>query len=110
MSELELSILRVRSIEALKQKARRGELFLAVAMGYAKSGRNRIEKDPDLRVREAIELVSRRFKLPRQCLRDLFISLANGYLSEDIDDLMPWAYAQGIAPQNELVRDSPTCS
>ncbi|WP_287301177.1 recombinase family protein [Mesorhizobium sp.] len=37
MSELELSILRARSIEALKQKARRGELFLAVAIGYVKS-------------------------------------------------------------------------
>ena len=28
MSELELSLLRARSMEALKQKARRGELFL----------------------------------------------------------------------------------
>ncbi len=61
MSELELSILRARSIEALKQKVRRGELFLSVAIGYVKSGRNRIEKDPDLRVREAIDLVFRRF-------------------------------------------------
>ncbi|WP_292018936.1 recombinase family protein [Mesorhizobium sp.] len=61
MSELELSILRARSIEALKQKARRGELFLTVAIGYVKSGRNRIEKDPDLRIREAIDLVFRRF-------------------------------------------------
>ena len=33
MSELELSILRQRSLEALKQKARRGELFLTVAIG-----------------------------------------------------------------------------
>ncbi|MER9470678.1 recombinase family protein, partial [Mesorhizobium sp. M0482] len=56
MSELELSILRARSIEALKQKARRGELFLTVAIGYVKSGRNRVEKDPDLRIREAIDL------------------------------------------------------
>ncbi|MER8887808.1 recombinase family protein, partial [Mesorhizobium sp. M0816] len=61
MSELELSILRARSIEALKQKARRGELFLTVAIGYVKSGRNRVEKDPDLRIREAIDLVFRRF-------------------------------------------------
>ena len=30
MSELELSILRQRSLEALRQKARRGELFLTV--------------------------------------------------------------------------------
>src|ERR1700687_1441954 len=34
MSELELSILRARSIEALKAKGRRGELFLSVPIGY----------------------------------------------------------------------------
>src|SRR3954468_17096699 len=38
MSELELSLLRARSTEALKQKARRGELFFTVAVGYIKSG------------------------------------------------------------------------
>jgi DNA invertase Pin-like site-specific DNA recombinase len=61
MSELELSILRARSVEALRQKARRGELFLTVAIGYVRAGRDRIEKDPDLRVREAIGLVFARF-------------------------------------------------
>jgi DNA invertase Pin-like site-specific DNA recombinase len=34
MSELELSLFRQRSHEALKQKARRGALFLGVAVGY----------------------------------------------------------------------------
>ena len=57
MSELELSILRQRSLEALKQKARRGELFLTVAIGYVKVRHNRIEKDPNSRIREAIDLV-----------------------------------------------------
>src|SRR6266403_3351453 len=57
MSELELSILRARSIEALKQKARRGELFLTVAIGYVKVRHNRIDKDPDRRVQEALQLV-----------------------------------------------------
>ena len=33
MSEMELSVFRQRSIEAMKQKARRGELFLTVALG-----------------------------------------------------------------------------
>jgi excisionase family DNA binding protein len=61
MSELELSILRQRSLEALKQKARRGELFLTVAIGYVKVRHNRIEIDPDTRVREAIELVFKKF-------------------------------------------------
>src|ERR1700719_5435217 len=61
MSEMELSLFRQRSLEALKQKARRGELFLTVAVGYVKAGRDLIEKDPDRRVQEAISLVFRRF-------------------------------------------------
>src|ERR1700688_568428 len=61
MSELELSILRQRSLEALRQKARRGELFLTVAIGYVKVRHNRIDIDPDARVREAIGLVFKKF-------------------------------------------------
>ena len=61
MSEMELSLFRQRSLEALKQKARRGELFLNVAVGYLKTSRERIEKDPDRRVQEAITLVFRKF-------------------------------------------------
>ncbi len=37
MSEMELSVFRQRSIEAMRQKARRGELFLTVAVGYMKA-------------------------------------------------------------------------
>src|SRR3954452_13760132 len=58
MSELELSLFRQRSHEALKQKARRGELFLGVAAGYVKAGRVRIEKDADQRVQEALTRTS----------------------------------------------------
>ena len=61
MSEMELTILRQRAHEALKQKARRGELFTSVAIGYVRSKSDRIEKDPDLRVREALALVFRKF-------------------------------------------------
>jgi excisionase family DNA binding protein len=61
MSEMELSLLRQRSLEALRQKARRGELFLSVAVGYVKVRRDRIAKDPDRRVQEAIGLVFRKF-------------------------------------------------
>jgi excisionase family DNA binding protein len=61
MSEMELSIFRQRSIEAMKQKARRGELFLTLAIGYAKAGRDRIEKEADRRVQEAIALIFRKF-------------------------------------------------
>jgi excisionase family DNA binding protein len=62
MSEMELSLLRQRSFEALHQKARRGELFFTVAVGYRKARHDRIEIDPDLRVREAITLVFRKFE------------------------------------------------
>src|SRR5215468_3271508 len=61
MSELELSLFRQRSHEALKQKARRGALFLRLAAGYVKAGRDRIEKDPDQRVQEALSLVFAKF-------------------------------------------------
>ena len=61
MSELELSLFRQRSHEALKQKARRGALFLGVAAGYVKSGRDRIDMDPDVRVQEALRLVFSKF-------------------------------------------------
>src|SRR6201993_3699717 len=57
MSEMELSLFRQRSQEALKQKARRGALVLGVAAGYVKVGRDRIEKNPDKRVQEALQLV-----------------------------------------------------
>src|SRR5204863_995683 len=61
MSEMELSLFRQRSLEALKQKARRGELFLTVAIGYLNTSHDRIEKDPDRRVQEAIMLAFNKF-------------------------------------------------
>jgi DNA invertase Pin-like site-specific DNA recombinase len=61
MSELELSLFRQRSQEALKQKASRGALILGVAAGYVKVWRDRIEKNPDQRAREALQLVFSKF-------------------------------------------------
>ena len=43
ISEMELSVLRQRSVEAMRQKARRGELHLCVAVGYVKTDDGRIE-------------------------------------------------------------------
>jgi excisionase family DNA binding protein len=60
-SELELSILRQRSQEALRLKAARGELHTTVAIGYRRGTDDCLEKDPDLRVREALSLVFRKF-------------------------------------------------
>ena len=61
MSEMELSVFRQRSMEAMRQKARRGELHLTVAVGYVKTEDGGIEKDPDRRVQDGISLVFRKF-------------------------------------------------
>ena len=60
-SELELSILRQRSMEALRLKAARGDLHTTVAIGYRRGADDRLEQDPDLRIREALGLVFRKF-------------------------------------------------
>lgn len=61
LNEYELDLLRQRSVEARREKARRGELLVAVPAGYLKSNDQRLEKDPDRRVQEAIELVFAKF-------------------------------------------------
>ena len=61
MSEMELSLLRQRSLEAVKLKAARGELHTTVAIGFVRSDDDRIELDPDLRIRSAIAAVFQRF-------------------------------------------------
>ena len=62
LSEMELSTLRQRSHEAMMQKARRGELFTSVAIGYVRAPNDRLEIDPDRRIRKAIDLVFRKFR------------------------------------------------
>ncbi|HME20496.1 MAG TPA: recombinase family protein [Acetobacteraceae bacterium] len=62
ISEMELSTFRQRSREAIQQKARRGELFQRVAVGYQLGPARRLEKNPDQRIQAAIELVFRKFR------------------------------------------------
>jgi DNA invertase Pin-like site-specific DNA recombinase len=56
LNEYELDLLRQRSLSARYEKARRGELIVAALVGFVKVG-DRLEKDPDRRVQEAIALV-----------------------------------------------------
>src|SRR5712691_9186314 len=56
LNEYELDLLRQRSLTARYEKARRGELVVAAPVGFVKVG-DRLEKDPDRRVQEAITLV-----------------------------------------------------
>jgi len=62
MSEFELSVLRQRSLEAIRQKAQRGELRFCLPVGYCWGPSGKIELHLDLRVQNAIRLVFRRFQ------------------------------------------------
>lgn len=62
MSEVELSMFRQRSQEAIRQKASRGEYFARVAEGYLLREGGRLERDPDERVQRAIGLVFEKFR------------------------------------------------
>jgi DNA invertase Pin-like site-specific DNA recombinase len=57
MSEFELNLLKKRSLEAIRQKARRGVLQFRLPVGFRWTLNGKVEMDPDRRVQEAIRLV-----------------------------------------------------
>jgi hypothetical protein len=61
LNEYELDLLRQRSVEARREKARRGELIVAAPVGYLKSEDGHLEKDPDRRVQQAVLSVFEKF-------------------------------------------------
>lgn len=61
LSEVELHTIRGRLIAGVQNKARRGELALALPAGLLRLEDGRAVKDPDLQVQQAIELVFRSF-------------------------------------------------
>jgi DNA invertase Pin-like site-specific DNA recombinase len=71
LNEYELDLLRQRAWEARREKASRGELVAQVPVGFLKTPDQRIEKDPDRRVQDAIVLAFRKcmeFGSARQAL------------------------------------------
>jgi excisionase family DNA binding protein len=62
MSEMELTTFRQRSQEAIRQKARRGEYYAHVPVGYIHLGDGRLEKNPDQRVQHTLALVFAKFR------------------------------------------------
>jgi DNA invertase Pin-like site-specific DNA recombinase len=62
LNEYELDLLRQRSLEARRAKAKRGELIVNAPVGFRKTEDQRLEKDPDRRVQEAIGLVFDQFE------------------------------------------------
>src|SRR5213082_4159017 len=57
ISEFELSLLRQRSLEAIRQKAKRGELQFPLPVGLCWTKNGKIEMDPDRRIQESAHLV-----------------------------------------------------
>lgn len=62
MSEVELSMFRQRSQEAIRQMARRGEYYTRIAEGYVLGADGVLEKDPDEQVRRTLTLVFAKFQ------------------------------------------------
>ena len=62
LSVVELKVLRQRLQAGQECKARRGELFKRLPVGYARDGAGKIVWHPDRRIREAIQLVFGKFR------------------------------------------------
>jgi DNA invertase Pin-like site-specific DNA recombinase len=62
LSVVELKVLKLRLIEGMQEKARRGELVRLLPPGYVRDSDGKVLKDPDARVREAMELLFRKFR------------------------------------------------
>jgi DNA invertase Pin-like site-specific DNA recombinase len=62
ISEFELGIIRSRMYEAVRSKARRGELRVSVPIGYAWDRHVGLGLDPDRRLQEVIRLVFQKFR------------------------------------------------
>ena len=61
LSVVELDVLRLRMAQGKEEKARRGELQFRLPPGYARDADGHPIKHPDVRVREAMALVFRKF-------------------------------------------------
>ena len=61
MNEAELHILKQRMYQGKLNKARRGELVVAVPVGYVKSPAGEVTLDPDEQVQEIVRLVFDQF-------------------------------------------------
>lgn len=57
LNEYELGLMRQRMNDAIKAKARRGELHTLLPVGYCKTEDGKLEKNPDRRVQKTIELL-----------------------------------------------------
>ena len=62
LSVVELKVIRQRLLAGQESKARRGEMFKRLPVGYAKDAVGKVELYPDQRVCEAVRLVFAKFR------------------------------------------------
>jgi len=79
MSEVEINLIKHRMLEGARNKAKRGELIYRLPVGLIKTEDNKIEKNPDKRVRQTIEQVFFKFR-ECQSVRQCFLR----FIQEDI--------------------------
>ena len=65
LSVVELKVLKLRMLEGMREKARRGELVRVLPPGYVRDNTGEVVKDPDERVQEAMALVFSKFREAR---------------------------------------------
>ncbi len=103
LSVVELKVLRQRLQAGQESKARRGELFKRLPVGYARGATGKVDFHPDRRVFEAIQLVFAKFR-ERWSVRQTF----QWFRDHDVE--LPANPIQGTRlvwkiPSQSLVRD-----
>lgn len=91
MSVLELNVLRMRLLAGMEEKARRGEFTKLLPPGYIYDGGGKVVKDPDKRVREAMDMVFRKFREIRS-IRQTFL----WFRTEGVELPVNKSYGNGI--------------
>lgn len=85
MSVVELKILKMRMIAGMEEKARRGELKRRPAPGYIWNSSDKLVKDPDKRVQEAIELIFKKYR-EIQSIRQTYLWFHNNNIELPVND------------------------
>src|SRR5690348_8580055 len=103
LSVVELKVLRQRLLAGQESKARRGEMFKRLPVGYARDATGKVDFHPDRRVFEAIQLVFVKFR-ERWSVRQTF----QWFRDHDVE--LPANPIQGTRlvwkiPSQSLVRD-----
>lgn len=85
MSVVELKILKMRMLAGMEEKARRGELKRRPAPGYIWNSSDKLVKDPDKRVQEAIKLIFKKYR-EIESMRQTYLWFHNSNIELPVND------------------------